>query len=149
MIEPKLIDWVELGDSIQKMYIYTSSYIKLFSFFRIMLKYKLDKLLLIFFLKAYFYIQFMMLPVIKTPQEKVKYDTLLKFLTSIKKIIFVQDIIDSKRSFLILISIVFIYCSFLIVLLIYLMFNINNPKIRQAPIKFLNLLNLFFIDAFL
>ncbi len=149
MTEPKLIDWVELGDSIQKMYIYTSSYIKLFSFFRIMLKYKLDKLLLIFFLKAYFYIQFMMLPVIKTPQEKVKYDTLLKFLTSIKKIIFVQDIIDSKRSFLILISIVFIYCSFLIVLLIYLMFNINNPKIRQAPIKFLNLLNLFFIDAFL
>ena len=85
MIEPKLIDWVELGDSIQKMYIYTSSYIKLFSFFRIMLKYKLDKLLLIFFLKAYFYIQFMMLPVIKTPQENVKYDTLLKFLTSIKK----------------------------------------------------------------
>jgi hypothetical protein len=149
MTEPKLIDWVELGDSIQKMYIYTSSYIKLFSFFRIMLKYKLDKLLLIFFLKAYFYIQFMMLPVIKTPQEKVKYDTLLKFLTSIKKIIFVQDIIDSKRSFLILISIVFIYCSFLIVLLIYLMFNINNPKIRQAPIKFLNLLNLFFINAFL
>ena len=85
MIEPKLIDWVELGDSIQKMYIYTSSYIKLFSFFRIMLKYKLDKLLLIFFLKAYFYIQFMMIPVIKTPQENVKYDTLLKFLTSIKK----------------------------------------------------------------
>ena len=149
MIEPKLIDWVELGDSIQKMYIYTSSYIQLFSFFRIMLKYKLDKLLLIFFLKAYFYIQFMMIPVIKTPQENVKYDTLLKFLTSIKKIIFVQDIIDSKRSFLILISIVFIYCSFLIVLLIYLMLNINNPKIRQAPMKFLNLLNLFLIHAFL
>ena len=150
MIEPKLIDWVELGDSMQKMYIYTNSYlINYFSFFRIMLKYKQDKLLLLFFLKLYFYFQFMMLPVIRIPDEEIKYDTLLEFLTSIKKIIFIQDIIDSKRSFLILISIVFTYCLFLILLLIYLMLNTKNPKIRQAPMKFLNLLNLFLINAFL
>ena len=70
MIEPKLIDWVELGDSMQKMYIYTNSYlIKYFSFFRIMLKYKQDKLLLLFFLKIYFYFQFMMIPVIQILDE--------------------------------------------------------------------------------
>ena len=150
MIEPKLIDWVELGDSMQKMYIYTNSYlIKYFSFFRIMLKYKQDKLLLLFFLKIYFYFQFMMIPVIQIPDEEIKYDTLLEFLISIKKIIFIQDIIDSKKSFLILINIVFTYCLFLIVLLIYLMLNTKNPKIRQAPMKFLNLLNLFLINAFL
>ena len=86
MIEPKLIDWVELGDSMQKMYIYTNSYlINYFSFFRIMLKYKQDKLLLLFFLKIYFYFQFMMIPVIQIPDEEIKYDTLLEFLTSIKK----------------------------------------------------------------
>ena len=88
MIEPKLIDWVELGDSMQKMYIYTNSYlINYFSFFRIMLKYKQDKLLLLFFLKLYFYFQFMMLPVIRIFNFNKKNNFYTRY-NRFKKIIF-------------------------------------------------------------
>ena len=41
MIEPKIIEWVEIGDSLQKMYIYANNCMKyFFSFFRTILKYK-------------------------------------------------------------------------------------------------------------
>ena len=150
MIESKIIESVELDDTIQKTYIYSHSFlIKYFSFFRIMLKYKQQTLLLIFFLKFYFYFQFMIIPIVKTPKNYSENDTLITFFKSIKEIILIHEIIDSKKSYIVLLSIVFLFSILLISLIIYLMINYDNLKIRQAPIKFLNLLNLFLLNGFL
>ena len=150
MIEPKIIECVEIGDSLQKMYIYNSNFmIHFFSFFRTMLKYKQNNLLLIIFLKLYFYFQFMMIPIIKISKKDSENDTLIKFFLSIKKIIFIQDLIDSKKTFLILLTIVYIYCILLISLIINLIVNKISSQIKQAPLKLLNLLNLLLINAFL
>lgn len=98
MIESKIIESVELDDTIQKTYIYSHSFlIKYFSFFRIMLKYKQQTLLLIFFLKFYFYFQFMIIPIVKTPKNYSENDTLITFFKSIKEIILIHEIIDSKK----------------------------------------------------
>ena len=148
MIESKIIDWVDIGDSLQKMYIYSNNFkIHFFSFFRTMLKYKQNSLLLIFFLKIYFYFQFMMIPIIKISKKDYDNDTFIKFLISIKKIIFIQDLIDSKKTFLTLLTIVYIYC----ILLIYLIINllVNKSQTKQASLKLLNLFNIFLINAFL
>jgi hypothetical protein len=98
MIESKIIEWVELDDTIQKTYIYSHSFlIKYFSFFRIMLKYKQQTLLLIFFLRIYFYFQFMIIPIIKTPKNFYENDTLITFFKSIKEIILIHENINSKK----------------------------------------------------
>ena len=150
MIEPKIIEWVEIGDSLQKMYIYANNCMKyFFSFFRTILKYKQNSLLLIFILKIYFYFQFMMIPIIKISKKDYENDTLIKFFVSLKKIIFVQDLINSKKTFIILLTIVYIYCILLFYLIIDLIFNMIYSQIKQAHLKLLNLLNVFLINAFL
>ena len=150
MIESKIIEWVELDDTIQKTYIYSHSFlIKYFSFFRIMLKYKQQTLLLIFFLRIYFYFQFMIIPIIKTPKNFYENDTLITFFKSIKEIILIHENINSKKTYIFLFLIVFLFLLILISLIIYLMINYDNLKIRQAPIKLLNLLNMFLLNGFL
>ena len=150
MIESKIIEWVELDETIQKTYIYSHSFlIKYFSFFRIMLKYKQQTLILIFFLKIYFYFQFMIIPIVKTPKNFSDNDTLINFFKSIKEIILIHEIIDSKKKYILLFTIVFLFSILLISLIIYLMINYDNLQIRQAPIQLLNLLNLFLLNGFL
>ena len=147
MIETKIIDLIEIGDSVQKTYIYSKPFmIKFFSFFRTMLKFQQDNIFLIFVLRLYYYFQFILIPVSKIDSDD---DSLFKFLKTIKKLIFIPEIVNSKKSFIIILSFIYFYCILLLSNIIYLMLNYNNLKIKQNLLKILNFLNLLLINTFL
>ena len=65
MIETKIMDIIDLGDSLQKMEIYSQdNLVKYFNIFRIMLKYQNDEFILIFFLKVLFSFHYLLIPLI-------------------------------------------------------------------------------------
>ena len=65
MIETKIMDIIDLGDSLQKMEIYSQdSLVKYFNIFRIIIKYQNDEFMLIIFLKVLFYFHYLLIPLI-------------------------------------------------------------------------------------
>ena len=65
MIETKFMDIIDLGDSLQKMEIYSQdSLVKYFNIFRIILQSQNDEFILIFFLKVLFYFHYLLIPLI-------------------------------------------------------------------------------------
>ena len=65
MIETKFMDIIDLGDSLQKMEIYSQdSLVKYFNIFIIILQSQNDEFILIFFLKVLFYFHYLQIPLI-------------------------------------------------------------------------------------
>ena len=86
MIESNIMEWIDLGDSVQILEMYLNKrLIKLFNFFRIMNKYKSDSRFFIFLVKFFFFFQFMMIPIININEKQKKTDSLLKILNYVKK----------------------------------------------------------------
>ena len=99
MIESQIMDIIDLGDSLQKIEIYSQDkLVNYFNIFRTMLKFQCEDLIFIYFLKFFFYFQFMMIPLINIAEEAKNNDSLVKFFYYIKEIIFIQDIIKKKRT---------------------------------------------------
>jgi len=89
MIEPNLVKWVDLGDSMQKSEIYVQrKMLIIFRLFRTMLQNQTGNIIFIILLKLVFYIQVMMIPIINNSPDEGKKDSLIKFLNYIKQIIF-------------------------------------------------------------
>ena len=148
MIESNIMDWIDLGDSVQILEMYLNKrLIKLFNFFRIMTKYKSDSRFFIFLVKFFFFFQFMMIPIININEKQKKTDSLLKILNYVKKIIFIQDIIKKKNDLIIVLCFSYIFCISLICHIVYLMFN-QNKKLKTYILKSLNIYN-FFLQNFL
>ena len=56
MIESNIMEWIDLGDSVQMLEMYLNKrLIKVFNFFRIMTKFKTDSRFFIFFSKILFF----------------------------------------------------------------------------------------------
>ena len=97
MIESNIMEWIDLGDSIQIMEIYSKKdLVKFFNCFRIMSKYKPENRFFILFVKFFFFFQIMMIPIINLKEESKKKDSLIKLLNYVKTVIFVQDIVQMK-----------------------------------------------------
>ena len=149
MIESNIMEWIDLGDSIQIMEIYSKkNLVRFLNFFRIMSKYKPENRIFILFVKFFFFFQFMMIPIINVKEESKKKDSLIKLLNYVKKIIFVQDIIKNKNDLIILLCFSYLFCVILISLIIYLII-FQNKKVKIYLIKSLNVLNILFQNCLL
>ena len=70
MIESNIMEWIDLGDSIQIMEIYSKkNLVRFLNFFRIMSKYKPENRIFILFVKFFFFFQFMMIPIINVNKK--------------------------------------------------------------------------------
>ena len=144
MIESNIMEWIDLGDSIQIMEIYSKKdLVKFFNCFRIMSKYKPENRFFILFVKFFFFFQIMMIPIINLKEESKKKDSLIKLLNYVKTVIFVQDIIKKKNDLIILLCFSYLYCAILFSLLFYLIL-FQNKKVKIYLIKLLNVLNILF-----
>ena len=142
MIETKIMDIIDLGDSLQKMEIYSQdNLVKYFNIFRIMLKYQTDEFILIFILKFLFYFHFLLIPLINISKKIKNHDSMIKAINYIKEIIFIQDLIQKKEHYIIAFCICLGFCIILTLLLINHIIFLNK-KIKHGPIKTLNLMNL-------
>ena len=149
MIESRILEWIDLGDSVQTLEIYSKKkLLRFFNWFRIINKYKPDNVLFIFFCKFFYYFQFLIISLINTPEERKNSDSLIKVINYIKKIIFVQDIIKNKKSYIIVLSFSFIFCIIFFYHIICLLF-ISNKNIRKFQMISLNYLNYIFQNILL
>ena len=149
MIESNIMEWIDLGDSVQILEMYLNKkLIKLFNFFRIMAKHKIDSRFFIFFLKFFFFFQFMMIPIINVKEKAKKTDSLIKLFNYVKKVIFIQDIINKKNDLIIVLCFSYFFCIILFFHIIYLMFN-QNKKLKLYILTSLNILNFLLQNCFL
>ena len=85
MIESRILEWIDLGDSVQTLEIYSKKkLLRFFNWFRIINKYKPDNVLFIFFCKFFYYFQFLIISLINTPEERKNSDSLIKVINYIK-----------------------------------------------------------------
>ncbi len=142
MIEPNVVKWLDLGDSMQKSEIFVQrKMLILFRLFRIMLQNQMGNIIFIILLKLIFYIQVMMIPIINNSSDEGKKDSLIKFLNSIKQIIFIQNIIKSKTDYSIFLAIGYFLTIILYILVFYILIK-SKEKIHETPIRILNVFNL-------
>ena len=84
MIESNVIKYVDIGDSIQMMNVYSKKSLKkFFKIFELLTSFKINNILFQFLLKIVFFLQIMDLSLINVSEDEEKNDTAIK----IKKII--------------------------------------------------------------
>ena len=143
MIDTQILEFIDIGDAIPTLDIYSKTrLIKFFNYLRIMNNYKPESMLFILFCKFFYFFQFLIIPLINTPEEEKNADSLIKIINYIKKLIFVQDIINDKKSYIIILSFCIVICLLIIFLLIYLIISYKN--IKKYPMVILNFLNFIF-----
>ena len=149
MIETKIMDIIDFGDSLQKMEIYSQdNLVKYFNIFRIMLKYQTDEFILIFLLKIVFYFHYILISLINISKKIKSHDSMIKAINYIKEIIFIQDLITKKEHYIIAFCLSLGFCIILTSLLLgHIIFT--NKNIKHGPIKVLNLMNLLLQTIFL
>ena len=142
MIEPNLVKWVDLGDSMQKSEIYIQrKMLIIFRLFRTMLQNQTGNIIFIILLKLVFYIQVMMIPIINNSPDEGKKDSLIKFLNYIKQIIFIQNLIKKKTDYNIFLGIGYFLTIILYILVLYILIK-TKEKVNETPIRILNVFNL-------
>ena len=143
MIEENVLNFVEIGDSIQLMNVYSRGFmLKMFEIFKILNYYKYNNLILQFFFKIVFFIQIIDLSLIGILKKE---DKLIKIIKSIEQIIYLPINIKDKESYYIYLIFSIIICFFFILCLIYIIIIVNKnniKKIYEFPIRLLCFFNL-------
>ena len=143
MIESNIFSYIDLGDSVQKIDIYSNSFLFfVFNLFYCLLKEKPKKIIIFFIFKCIYYIQILMITAINIPEEESEKDTIKKCLKYIEKIVFFHRNIDSKKTYITFIILSYSYCLVIIFLFIILIFFNKNKDSKISII--LNYLILFF-----
>ena len=97
MIESNIIEWLDFGDSIQNIYIYSRKYlIILFNFFRTLNKNKSFPIIIYIILILLFFIQLWIMFCILVPIEG---DIILEILDYLKNVILPNYIITDKSNY--------------------------------------------------
>ena len=104
MIESNIINWIELGDSMQKLDVYGKrKMITLFNFLRILMIYNSFNTTFFIILHFIFFIQLAMLCIIDVPFE---HDWIIKIFYFFKDIFLFEDIITNSVGYKVAIIIV-------------------------------------------
>ena len=140
MIESNIINWIDLGDSMQNLDVYAKKkLVKFFNLMRIILSYKTFSIFFFLILKFFFFLQLMMLTIVNVEDKK---DHTITILNYISNVIFIQEIIDNKSSYKIAIILNSCLTLIAIVCFIYFIISIKIGKFYlKFPIFFLNLVN--------
>ena len=147
MIEQNILDWIELGDSIQKMDLYKKNHI----FFELFYNISQQSNFSIYF---YCFINFMYFFQISCLNiyvlNDVDTDLLIDVLDYFKDIFLIEDLIENKKSFNILLSIVVsIFLLSILLLIINLILIKKKIKVRILLMinGFLNVLNIYYLNG--
>ena len=145
MIESNIINWIDLGDSMQNLDVYAKKkLIKFFNFMRVLLSYKLFSIFLYLILKFFFFVQLMMLTIVSIKDPKDHFITILKYLS---KVIFIQEIVDDKKSYQIALILNTILTFITFASILYLIISIKIGRFyMKFPIFFLNLVNIILLE---
>ena len=147
MIESNVLNYIEIGDSIQLNNIYKNKFQKnFFEFFRIMIKYKSTNITLLYFLKFIYFIQIMMLCLINLPEKFSKHDTLIKFFNVIKGITYLHENITSKKTYYIWLYITYTINGIFIICILDLIIKRKNAN--STILYLLNYFNLILQNYF-
>ena len=95
MIESNIINWIDLGDSMQSLDIYgKKKMIKFFNFIHVLVSFTNFSIFFYIILKFFFFLQIMMLTLVNLEDKD---DSTIVILKYISKVIFVQEIITDKE----------------------------------------------------
>ena len=144
MIESNIINWIELGDSMQKLDVYGKrKMVTLFNFLRILMIYNSFNTTFFIILHFIFFIQMAMLCLIDVPSEG---DWIIRILLFFKDIFLFEDIIQGSISYKIAIIIVSIMTLLIIASVVFLMVCIFRDQITfKLPIRILNFIIILLI----
>ena len=113
MIESNVIKYVDIGDSIQMMNVYSKKSLKkFFKIFELLTSFKINNILFQFLLKILFFLQIMDLSLINVSEDEVKNDTAIKIIRSLKKVLLITNNIETKKNYIIISSCSIFYCFF-------------------------------------
>lgn len=141
MIESNIVNWVDLGDSLQNLDVYGKpKAIKFFNFVRVLMTYKNFGVFFYILLKFLFFLQIMMLTLTNLTDESDSAIVLLKYVSTV---IFVQEIVKDKKTYTIAILVNSILTVVIILIIIYIIFSIRIRKFYlNLPIYFINFVNI-------
>ena len=139
MIESNIINWIELGDSMQNLDVYgKKKMITLFNFLRILMVYNSFNTTFFIILHFIFFIQIAMLCLIDVPPEG---DWIISIFLFFKDIFLFEEIIKGPVSYTIAIIIVSAMTLIVIATVIFLMVCIIQGQISfKLPITILNII---------
>ena len=147
MIDSKLISIIELKESVQILDVYSNKlYREVFSFFYIINQYESKYFFIEFFFKIFYFLQFFFIAIIWIPPKDIESDFFLKFIYELKKVMFVQDLVNNKNKYIVALSICFIFPIIMILLIIYI--HKKKENANKSIIFLYNYLNLIFINYF-
>ena len=131
MIESNIINWIDLGDSMQSLDIYgKKKMIKFFNFIHVLVSFTNFSIFFYIILKFFFFLQIMMLTLVNLEDKD---DSAIVILKYISKVIFVQEIITDKESYKIAIIINSVLTLVVILCIVYTVISI---RIGKLMIKF-------------
>ena len=144
MIESNIINWIELGDSMQKLDVYGKrKMITLFNFLRILMIYNSFNTTFFIILHFIFFTQLAMLCIIDVPFE---HDWIIKIFYFFKDIFLFEDIITNSVGYKVAIIIVSVMTVIVIGAVVFLMICIVRDQINfKLPITILNLIIILLI----
>ena len=148
MIEENILDWIELGDSIQKMELYKKS-IRNFKLFCALSHYSHFSIYFYYFIIILFFGQVWSLNIFAL--KDIKGDLLLEVLNYFDKIFLIEDIITKKNKLfyaLLIITVAIFICSN--ILLIVNTILVNKKKYIRILLglnAILNLLNIYYLNG--
>ena len=124
MIESNIINWIDLGDSMQSLDIYgKKKMIKSFNFIHVLVSFTNFS---IFFYIIFFFLQIMMLTLVNLEDKD---DSAIVILKYISKVIFVQEIITDKESYKIAIIINSVLTLVVILCIVYTVISIRSENL--------------------
>ena len=144
MIESNIINWIELGDSMQKLDVYgKKKMVTLFNFLRILMTYNSFSTTFFIILHFIFFIQLAMLCLVGVHNDG---DILVKVFKTLNDIFLFQDIIKGATSYKVAIIIVSAVTIIVICCVVFLMICITRDQISfKLPITILNVIIILLI----
>jgi hypothetical protein len=142
MIESNIINWIEFGDSMQLLDVYTKKkLIKFFNLMKVLISYKDFSIFFFIIMKFFFFVQVMMITIVNI--DKNTDDNAISILQYISKVIFIQEMVTDKKSYKL---VLFVTSGLTIIILICLIYLIISIKIGRFYVKFpISILNIIII----
>ena len=141
MIESNIVNWIDLGDTLQNLDVYSKKHtVKYFNFVRVLMSFKTFGVFCYMILKFLFFLQIMMLTLTNLNDDNDSAIVLLKYISTI---IFIQDIVKSKQTYTIAIIVNSALTAFHILCIIYIAYSIKIRKFYlNLPIYLFNFINI-------
>ena len=147
MIEQNILDWIELGDSIQKMDLYKKN-LSIFQLFYNISQQSHFSIYIYGFINFMYFAQILALNLFAL--NDIKGDLILEVIDYFKNVFLIEDLVENQKTFTILLSIsVSIFLLSLLLLFINLILLNKKIKIRLLLTTngILNILNIYYLNG--